>query len=150
MNRDLLRAYALRFVGCPYRFGTAQGGGDDPVMGFDCSGLVSELLRACGVVAWNFRGSAQVLAGLPGTRALGPGEQPDLGDLVFFGASMTQISHVGFCLDGTTMLEAGGGDSSTTTPEAAAERNAFVRLRPIHFRKDFLGVVRLAYPFPLT
>jgi hypothetical protein len=37
------------------------------------------------------------------------------------------------------MLEAGGGNSKTTSLAVAAEQNAYVRIRPIRFRKDVFG-----------
>jgi cell wall-associated NlpC family hydrolase len=145
MTPELLKAYALSFIGAPYRFGAAFGGGDDPLLGFDCSGLVCELLRASGVVPWNFRTNAQGLLSLP--NASGVSGIRQFADLVFFGQNINKVSHVGFCLDRLTMLEAGGGDSSTVTVDLASERNAFVRLRPVSIRSDYLGAIRPPYPF---
>lgn len=145
MNRALLQAYALSFIGAPYRFGTAPGGGDDPVRGFDCSGLVSELLRASGVVSFGYRENAQGMLTRFATIETFTG--PRFGDLAFYGKGVTTISHVGFCLDENTMLEAGGGDASTVTLDVASERNAFVRLRPILYRKDFVCLARPPYNF---
>lgn len=148
MNPELLRLYALSFIGKPYRFGTARGGGDDPLLGFDCSGFVCELLRAAGVVPWSFRTNAQGLVSLHGALAVPTYTQ--FADLAFFGQNINRITHVGFCLDRTTMIEAGGGDSDTTDLETAATQNAFVRLRPIHFRADYLGATRPPYNFQVS
>lgn len=138
MNLDLLKAYALSFLATPYFWG-----GDDPMSGFDCSGFVSELLRASGVVPHNFRTNAQGLFNFLKSKA--SATQPQLGAIAFFGKSVNEISHVGFCLDGVTMIEAGGGGSSTTDEAAASIQNAFVRLRPTRFRKDFLFAVMPIY-----
>jgi hypothetical protein len=70
---------------------------------------------------------------------------PSLGAIAFFGKSPTQITHVAFCVDTVTMVEAGGGDSSTIGNEVASMQNAFVRLRPTRFRKDFLFSVMPLY-----
>jgi cell wall-associated NlpC family hydrolase len=135
MDLQLLKIYALSLVGTRYFYG-----GDDPISGFDCSGLACELMRAAGVVPWNFRSNAQGLfAAVKGV--MGP-TQPCLGALAFYGKSLSDIDHVAFCLDETTMIEAGGGDATTLTPEVASRQNAFVRLRPIRFRKDFLCAIK--------
>jgi cell wall-associated NlpC family hydrolase len=142
---QLLKAYALSYLGTVYSFGTNPGGGDDPIRGFDCSGFASELMRASGVASWNFRTNAQGVYNHlwknQGLRVV-----PELGAFAFFGKEWDQIVHVAFCLDSVTMVEAGGGDSTTTTEEIAAHKNAFVRLRPVTFRKDYLGCVRPMYP----
>lgn len=143
MKLILLEEYAWAFVGKPYRFGADQGGGDDPIRGFDCSGLVCELLRAAGVVPYNFRVNAKALHSQFTKSGLVEGSAR-FGDLAFFGHG-DAVSHVGFCLDTDTMMEAGGGDASTSNDEVASHQNAFVRLRPIHFRKDFLCLARPNY-----
>jgi hypothetical protein len=41
------------------------------------------------------------------------------------------------------MIEAGGGDANTNTIEEAILKNAFVRLRPYKYRKDWLDTIKL-------
>lgn len=135
----LLQTYALSLIGTPYFYG-----GDDPISGFDCSGLACELARAAGIVARNFRSNAQGLHNELVKTGCTP-IAPKLGDFSFYGPSWDKIDHVGFCLDGVTMVEAGGGDATTLDPKTASNQNAFVRLRPIRFRKDYLGIVRPTY-----
>lgn len=134
MDPLLLKAYAISLIGTPYFYG-----GDDPVSGFDCSGLVCELLRASGVVPWNYRTNAQGLFDEV-KKKYGP-VQPRLGALAFYGKSLFSIDHVAFCLDAFTILEAGGGDHTTLNLPQAIKQNAFVRMRPLRFRKDFLCTV---------
>jgi cell wall-associated NlpC family hydrolase len=134
----LLSQYALSLVGTKYFYS-----GDDPISGFDCSGLACELMRAAGVVPYSYRDNAQGLASL--MRATGEPCDSALGVLAFYGKSLTQVSHVGFCLDAITMIEAGGGDSTTTADPVASRQNAFVRLRPIKYRRDFLFTVMPPY-----
>lgn len=101
-------------------------------------------MRAAGVVPYNYRTNAQGLHDrVPQVGVLHM--LPKFGDLSFYGKNLSSIIHVGFCLDATTMIEAGGGGSDTLTPETAALQNAFVRLRPIRFRKDFLGAITPRY-----
>lgn len=143
MNLELLKLYALSMLGTRYTYGTHASGGDDPIHGFDCSGFGSEIARAAGLVPWNYRSNAQ---GLYDRLSKGALMGARLGAFSFYGRSLKEISHVGFCLDSQTMIEAGGGDSSTITEEVAAQKNAFVRMRPILYRKDFLCTVFPGYP----
>lgn len=139
MPQVVLYDYAMKLVGLPYRWG-----GDDPINGFDCSGLVQELLQSCGVYPakrdTNAAGLWQFFD-VPVTTA------PNFGTLAFFGAAINAIHHVGFCLNETQMLEAGGGGSTTLTAKDAADKNAYVRVRPIRFRKDLVGLKHPTYPW---
>lgn len=126
------------FLGLPYRWG-----GDDAINGFDCSGLCIELLQSVGVLPPGFDATAQGLrAKFPAVHQGGGA----FGDLVFFGSDLKQATHVGFCIGEGLMVEAGGGGSKTTSREAAAEQNAYVRIRPVSNRKDLLGYGRPEYP----
>ncbi len=138
MNLELLKLYALQMVGRPYHFG-----GDDPLSGFDCSGVACEMLRAAGVVHYDFRTNAQ---GLYETiKAAGIKAEPALGSLSFYGKDEHSITHVGFCIDGYTMVEAGGGDATTLDVIFASKQNAFVRFRPVKFRHDYLFSIHPNY-----
>lgn len=133
-----MKQYAISLLGTVYFYS-----GDDPMSGFDCSGLACELMRAAGVVPFNFRDNAQNL--FEKLKVMGHPCQPQLGALSFYGKSPREITHVGFCVDETTMIEAGGGGSGTTSDEVASRQNAFVRMRPTRFRKDFLFTIMPLY-----
>lgn len=137
----VLYDYAMRIAGLPYRYG-----GDDLIEGLDCSGLVVELLLAAGVVSKGFDSNAHGLWHFP---AFTKAAAPQFGTLCFFG-SEAFVSHVGFCLNETQMLEAGGGTSQTTTKEAAVKQNAFVRVRLIKSRKDLVGYRHPPYPWKVA
>ena len=127
MTHKILFDYALQFVGINYKWG-----GENPLLGYDCSGFVQELLMAAGIDPKGDQ-TAQGLYNyfiLNSTREFAPGA------LVFFGRGVDRISHIGFCLDKDTMIEAGGGRSSTKTLAIAAQQNAFIRVRPINNRID--------------
>jgi cell wall-associated NlpC family hydrolase len=133
--------YAMSFVGTQYRWG-----GDDPIEGFDCSGFVIELLTSQGLLPYGFDTTAQGLythfsQADRGSIVL----KPSFGALAFYGKSIKQINHIAFCLDNFRMLEAGGGDSTVRDRTTAAQKNAFIRMRPIQFRKDFVGAVMPHY-----
>ncbi len=140
MKKKILHKYAMTFIGTRYFYT-----GDDPISGFDCSGFVCELLRACGLVPYKFRTNAQGI--YEHLKASSKSCLPEFGALMFFGKSATEISHIGFCLDSDTMIEAGGGDSETISEAVASDRNAFVRLRPVGFRKDLLFTILPNYQF---
>lgn len=138
-----LVSYAFSLLSRTPRY---QWGGDDPILGFDCSGFVQELLFASGELPYGLpKMSAQQLYG----RFKGnPVQSPDYakpGDLSIYGKSPTEISHIAFCLNSDFMLEAGGGDSTTVSNDQASRQNAFLKMRPIHYRKDFLCLVRPTY-----
>lgn len=135
---DFLIIYAFSFVGLPYKYG-----GNNPVdgSGFDCSGYVTEILKASGLVRFDADYSAQHLYDIFTTPNLGKKiKEPQPGALSFYGHDGV-IDHVGFVVNEKMMLEAGGGDETTLTKEDAMLRGAFVKLRPIYYRKDFVAIV---------
>lgn len=134
----VLYDYAMHLAGLPYIWG-----GDDSVSGYDCSGYVIELLQSVGVLPPLFDMTADGLwHHFDSERA----SEPRFGALVFFG-NPQKVTHVGFCVNNKFMLEAGGGGSRTTDREKAAEQNAYIRLRPIHTRRDLVGFVHPRYPW---
>ena len=107
----------------PYRWG-----GDDPVWGYDCSGLVIEGLKA----ADRFPRDADDTAAGLATRypeATGPVK---VGDLLFWGSpKIIHVEVVWAIVDGRPhTIGASGGGSSTRTAEDAARFNAYVKIRP--------------------
>ena len=137
---EFLISYALSFVGQPYRWG-----GDDPINGFDCSGLVQEILAAIGMDPEQ----DQTAQGLynhfskPGNHTA---EMWPAGALCFFGDSDKRITHVGFSIGSGLMVEAGGGGSKIISRDTAATANAYVRVRPIQRRGDLVAVLTPNYP----
>jgi cell wall-associated NlpC family hydrolase len=133
MTRILFQQCCAQYLNIPYLWG-----GDDPMQGFDCSGLVQELLAMIGldpigdqtaqVLHDHFRGKS-----LEGVL--------DTGALVFFGQTRKHITHVGLMLDDQTMIEAGGGGSKTTDLTGAVKQNAYIRIRPYNKRNDLVAVL---------
>src|SRR5690349_8553607 len=121
---DLASNYALSFLGRPYLWG-----GDDPMEGFDCSGLVQEILESIGFDPDGDQ-TAQSLYeyfALHGTNI----GIPQRGALAFYGKEIKKITHVAFCINSFQIIEAGGGGSATINIKEASRQNAFVRIRPI-------------------
>ena len=126
----------MRFVGTPYIWG-----GDDPILGMDCSGFAQEVLASIGFDP----DGDQTAHGLYNYLKMnGLMSSRSKGALAFYGSSK-RITHVAICLDDMFMIEAGGGGSKTTTKEAAAKHNAYIRVRPIDRRKDLVECILPRY-----
>jgi len=123
-------AYIEKALLIPYRWG-----GDDPIGGFDCSGLVVEMLKSNGMIKENEDYTADGLM-----RKYPKVNRPEIGVLVLYGTQQKAV-HVGICLDHYRMIEAGGGGSNTQTDDDAERQNAFIKIRPINRRSDFLCFV---------
>jgi cell wall-associated NlpC family hydrolase len=136
-NLKLVYDYALALVGTPYRWG-----GSNPISGFDCSGLVQELLASIGFDPPGDQ-SAQSLYEhfIKGSRS----SQIGLGALVFYGKSVEQITHVAFMLDTISAIGANGGGSKTTNNMEAERAGAFVKIRPLNYRSDLVAVIMPNY-----
>jgi len=131
-----IATYLLLFIGLPYIYK-----GNNPLTGFDCSGLVCEGLRIKGIVGYKEDLCSQDIYHRLLENGLYAPQGIKKDAILFFGKSISQITHVAVAVDQFTMIEAGGGDSTCTTEEEAARRNAFVRLRPITMRRDLVAVL---------
>jgi gamma-D-glutamyl-L-lysine dipeptidyl-peptidase len=111
---------AERFVGIPY-----QWGGNTVVDGLDCSGFTKAVYNLCGI---NIPRTSreQYKAGNPINKA----ELRD-GDLVFFGASESSISHVGIYVGNGKFVHAPkrGEDIKTASVEESYFERRFVGAR---------------------
>lgn len=134
--------YLMKFVGLPYIFG-----GNNPLTGFDCSGLVIEIASAIGLPPPRDMAAQELYSFYSGFFV---DAEPRFGSLAFYGKSTNFISHIAFCISDTLMIEAGSGNHTTTTREIAAVQNAFVRIRPIKKRSDLVSIIYPAYPDLIT
>jgi hypothetical protein len=124
-----LRSIALHLwekeLGKPYRWG-----GDDPIGGFDCSGLVIEHLKSVGILPaqgdWTAAGLAKRFEGREVTK-LRPG-------CLLFWFRGQKIGHVEIVwhVVGERILTIGaaGGGSRTQTEADAERQNAYIKVRP--------------------
>jgi cell wall-associated NlpC family hydrolase len=102
--------------------------------GYDCSGFAQAALVHLGLLSRSAkdRGAHQLaMAAMPV-----PEGEERLGDLAFYGGA----SHVMVVLAPGIVLGAAGGDSSTHGDKPSA----YVDLRPLRYRRDFLCLGRLA------
>lgn len=130
-RRDLAIRYAWRLLGAPYIWG-----GSSP-QGFDCSGLLQEILSAVGLDPAGDQTANDLLQ--HARKNWKPAAAPVAGAVAWFGSD-GRATHIALLIDPETILEAGGGGSKTTSPQAAAQQAAFVRLRPLHRRKDLIAL----------
>ena len=130
---NTLIGYAMSFVGLPYRWG-----GDDPMSGFDCSGLVQEILASVGEDPPGDQTADALFRYFLNRGTL---DRRRAGSLAFFGRLGNGITHVGFMIDSWRMIEAAGGGSTTRTLKDATRQNAYIRIRPLNRRVDLVKVI---------
>jgi len=109
-----------------------QWGGDDP-SGWDCSGLIIEVLQSVGIFPHNSDDTANGLYLKFKDKKVDKGYA---GCLVFWFASSGKASHIEMMIDSDHVIGASGGYSGTKSREQAIKHNAFVKMRPIGYRGD--------------
>lgn len=120
--------YLKSFIGSRY-----QWTGEGPYnIGFDCSGLILEGLRAFGFWGKEDASAQMIYESLTQKypRESGPGA------LVFFGKDLKSITHIGLVINNFQYIEAGGGDSKTVD-------KGMVRIRPLTWRKDLIATIQI-------
>ena len=135
--KELVITYALSFIGTPYKWA-----GNNPLTGWDCSGFIQEVLKAHDLLD-GYDNSAQMIFEYMAKN--GSSSSMERGAILFFGKDINNITHVALSLGNNVMLECGGGDASTTSLERAKEQGAFVRIRTIASRSDFVTAIMPNY-----
>jgi cell wall-associated NlpC family hydrolase len=118
--------------------------GDDPIAGFDCSGLMIELLASIGEAPPGDKNAQGLYDYYAPT---GRRDIMELGSLAFFGSGLSSIVHVAMLLDRRYVIHAGGGGSRTRTEEDAITQNAYVCVRPLSRIPRLVAIVRPCYKF---
>jgi len=109
-------------------------GGKTVENGLDCSGFVSEVLKAHGTIASKTLLNAQGLYDHLEPVSVGSGVYEDA--ILFFGKDIESITHISIAINNAQMIESGG--------EGRAETDAGgVRIRPIFSRKDLVAAINL-------
>lgn len=132
-----LREQLLRLLGTPYRWG-----GNHPLQGFDCSGLLCYVLQSHGALPFGRDLHAQGLYDYFLDK--GRTNIHKLGALIFFGESAMKISHAAMLLDQYRMVEA-YGDRDTKNLTDAEIHGHHVRLSPVARRQDKVLVIMPDY-----
>ena len=126
--REIIVRYAEKFIGTPYIWG-----GDDP-SGFDCSGLVIEVLKGVGVLPRSGDWTADSLR-----KILVSATEPRKGNIVFYwNRGRNKVVHTEICFNDDLTIGSSGGGAETTTEEAAWRQNAYIKLRPINYSRGFV------------
>ena len=133
-QREMFLEVAMSHLGRPYIWG-----GDDPIKGFDCSGLVIECLKSVGVVTDDFDTTADGLLDMFGKNQW---SYPEPGCLLFTLDPEGKARHVTICLDEYFEIGASGGGRASDSADDAARMNAYVKIRPIVL-SDNKVIVRL-------
>lgn len=142
--REAAIQIAWSHMGRPYIWG-----GDDAVVGFDCSGFVQESLRSVGILGRGVDHTADSLLNAAFMNLPRIKEQYRLreGMLVFWARPDGKIRHVEMVWQALTdrvlIIGAAGGGSNTKTAADAARDNAYVRVDKLG--SDWLCAVD---PFP--
>jgi len=124
MKRSIAVQIAFAMNGKPYIWG-----GDDPIKGFDCSGLQIEVLKSVGLLPRNGDWTAHGLCNLFSARGCTVNE-PRAGCLAFYGTP-EKIVHVEMCVTDDLTIGASGGGSGTLSDTDAARQNAYIKIRPL-------------------
>jgi hypothetical protein len=132
-SREIATKIAWRYVGVPYKWG-----GDDPMAGFDCSGLCIEILKSVGVLPRKGDWTADKLHRIFEDRVV---QDPFEGCLAFWLNDNGNAVHVEYCISETLTIGASGGGSKTTTEAEAVAANAFIKVRPLTSRPGRFVVV---------
>lgn len=130
---EVMVNYACEFIKTPFVWG-----GDD-FSGFDCSGFIQEVLASVGLDPKGDQTAQKLYDTL--SKQWQQITTARRGALVFFGKSLSEITHVAVMYDRHHMIEAGAGGKRTLTIGDAIKQNAFVRMRPLNNRSDLLTIL---------
>ena len=132
--KNIASKIAFSFLGKPYIWG-----GDDPVKGFDCSGLCIEILKSVGLLPRQGDWTAQGLWNKFYKHEI---DRPYDGCLVFWtDIKGTKIIHVEYALNEYLCIGASGGGSKTKNKQDAINQNAYIKVRPWGSRPRVKGFV---------
>jgi hypothetical protein len=147
INADFAASKLYDYANVWYKWG-----GQDK-QGIDCSGYVAEWWEDIGFKSEGFDATADSMydnfrsGAWPGTKL----DKPKFGSLVFYGPSAyetgTNAGHVVIGLCSTHIIGANGGGSSVDTVSEAKARYAFVKVQPVNYRADMLGIWMPDYEF---
>lgn len=134
-KRELGLEVAKRFLNLPYIWG-----GNDPMQGFDCSGLMVEILKSVGIIGRDMDYNANSLKGL-----FEETEILEAGNMVFYDWNkdgiIDHVEMIAVVEDSGEVFTIGasGGNSATTSAQSAIEQDAYVKIRPLQSGYVFIN-----------
>lgn len=114
---------------------------DGQIEGLDCSGLVTDGIYHAtkGRLDWRPNGNCNFL--FDATKET---DDPQPGDLCFYGPGKNMLTHVMVYIDQGTVFGASGGNSEVTSVKIANSKGARVKSRPgPYYRPDFRAFTKL-------
>ena len=134
-KRETAVKIAGAFLGTPYLWG-----GDNPIEGFDCSGLCIEILKSVGLLPRNGDWRARDLWDKFNANEAA---SPYAGCLVFWKASASDdsIVHIEFAISDELCIGAAQGGSATESLGDAIAHDAYVMIRPYKSRRNVRGIL---------
>lgn len=133
-DRERFEDFLLRHLHIPYRWG-----GDNPLIGFDCSGFAQVALGWLGLDPPGDQTADALYRHFKAHGTIVP--IADLGDLVFYGIE-ARVTHVTIALDAERMFEFGGGNARTISRQVAEQQGACGKVSRIKRRADLVNIVR--------
>ena len=125
--------YAMNLIGVPYTWG-----GKFVETGLDCSGMVSESLKATGYLPSNYLMSSRDLYNFYKKFAIGSGIEKD--SILFFADENKPIHHVALAVNDFLMIESAGEGRRPSD-------SGSVRIRPIATRGNLVASLILPKDF---
>jgi len=120
-------------------------GGESHLIGLDCSAWVKRLLIMNGALPNKCPDyNAQGLYDLFSKKSSGI-SPIKCGSLIFFGESVTKITHVAMAIDSWQLTESAGGGSECITTDISKQKGAGVRIMPINYRNDRVAILWPGY-----
>ena len=136
---EILFLTTMQMLNIPYKWG-----GNHPLEGFDCSGLIQYLLSANGdPIPDHIDRTAQGIFDYFSIN--GSWNVSKLGSLAFFGKDARSITHIAMLVDEHRIIEAAGGDHLTLTKEDAVKKGALVRISMLSHRRDLIAIIRPSF-----
>ena len=132
---------AMENLGVPYIWG-----GNEPMKGLDCSGLLQVILRKLGTIEDKIDRTAQGLFSFLITK-LALSCNPKEGCVLFFGDDTEHITHVALAVSDEWMIEAAHGGPAMILEQRAIDKGAKVEFNKILNRKDLVACLFLNTPF---
>ena len=126
-KRELAVKYLWHWLGIQYSYG-----GNDPMEGWDCSGIDIEVLQSVGILPHKYDNTAHGLYLKYKDNFVTTGYA---GCLVFWFRS-GKARHVMMMIDDFHVIGACGGGGDTKTTKDAIRDNAFIKMRPIGYAGD--------------